>query len=297
MMVNITYATTSQTANSSVLISREEGLQLDALLTHVILSVLGVVTLYLLVALIVHHRRSASTCTVISVLHTSTALFALFGMFLEQVALRLETKGDIFCQSFTIVFNACYFLGILSTFTLFWFRQKSLYSTPLLRAYNGKCWRCVSTFIIVGIYAVMLPIAAVMLLTFKFQSTKNGCELRSAVEDGIIVLLVLITSTVVFQIALLLLMIYPLKNVDTGPNSASKSTRKLIRRLIVCTAVIIASELVGGTIAAICLFIIPNSFWYLVAYLDVLANLIAVTCSFVNWKERLFPFGKIGNRS
>ena len=297
MNINITYTTQAQTASSTVFIVGKVDLQLDTLLAHVVLSVLCMVTLYLLVALIVHYHRSANTCTVISVLHVCTALFGLMGMLLQQVSLTLATESNVFCHYFSIVFVAFYFLGILSTFTLFWFRQKFLYATSSLRPYNGKWWRCVSTFIIVGIYGFMLPMSVVISQTFDFQSTKYGCRLISTVGYGIMILLVLVTSTVFFQLALLLLMIYPLKKVNPSNNSAMKSTKMLIRRLIVCTAVAIASELVGGAVAAVCLVLASNSSWFLVAHMDILANVFAITGSFVNWKKKLFPFGKIRNRN
>ena len=173
MNINITYTTQAQTASSTVFMSDKVDLQLDTLLAHVILSVFCVVTLYLLVALIVHYHRSANTCTVISVLHVCTALFGLMGMLLEQVSLTLATKGNVICQSLTTVFVAFYFLGILSTFTLFWFRQKFLYSTSSLRPYNGKWWRCVSTFIIVGIYGFMLPVSVVICHRLSISKPQN----------------------------------------------------------------------------------------------------------------------------
>ena len=110
---------------------------------------------------------------------------------------------------------------------------------------------------------------------------------------GVILLLVLVTSTVFFQLAFLLLMIYPLKKVNPSNSLAMKSTKMLIRRLIVCIAFVTSSELVGGTVAVVCLLLAPNSSWSLVAHLDILVNVFAITGSFVNWKKSCFRLEKL----
>ena len=362
------------------------GLQ-SVLVGNILAPTLSVIVFYLLVALIVHHRRSSSPCTFITVLHICIAVSALLGTFAEQIELQLGTNGDIYCLLFTIFIDMFYFMGILSTFTLFWLRQRSLYSSSLLRAYNGKIWRWVSTFIIVGIYGAIFPAAIILPINIHLQSSEDGCIMESAVESAVIAILVLVASAVFFQIALLILIIYPLrkassheesnnanqkrsimdklicsclkKKIDqlpaktdlnsnqntvnelrldaekcqtlkvenddrirklkngSSPNcgpglyqkktntfnrtrhcsqsesNMEKSTKALVRRLVLCTAVCITSELLAGAIAAISLIIAPDSYWSMIAQVDVLVNLLAVTFSFVNWKERLFPFRKI----
>ena len=369
-----------------------KGLQ-SKIFGNLFVSVMTLVALYLIASLIAYHVRSKSKINLIFGFHMLTAVATLCSLISEQLELQLGTKADIYCFLYTLLTSSFYFLGVLSTFTLLWYRQRSLYSTSILRAYNGKCWRFLSKYVIVGIHAVFIPSAVLVPGNIKLTSTESGgCILENDenkdIDDLLIVIATLVAFGIFFQVFLLLLFVYPLRRskstsndnqtnqkrrrkypssyqacccckikktklpsrtgkshfpddsqdveefccIENGssknstgvseaklPNCGTnntlnppkrpalkaplaisqseddreKSSASMVRRLVVCTAVCICSELLSGGIAAICLMWAPDSYWSLIIHADLLVNLLTITFSFVNWRERIFPFGKI----
>ena len=342
-------------------ISNDAGIGLQSkLLGNITAACLTVISMYILLALVVYQRHCANTCSLIATLHIVTALSSFLSLLAEQLELQWGDKADIFCQFYLKLVACFYFIGNLSSFTLIWFRQKSLYSDPLLKPYYGKNWIFVSNFIIVGIYVVIVPACVLYIIYLKLKSTKHGCIIEIINNNALttsIIVIALVICAVFFQFALLLLMIYPLQksgksikkfetnnnqqhdekivftnqqyNVKQKPSTAMKTESKstirnveeenhskqnqsksptfhtvfsqypknmekevvmLIRRLILCSGVCITSEICAAFIAAISLLLIPDSYWSLVIHVDLIVNTLAITFSFVNWRERLFPF-------
>ena len=383
--VNATMVTTSgaQEVNSA-------GLQPE-IFGNTAVALMTAAAVYLLLSLIVYHFRSQSKCKAIVVFHICTGVAALSSLISEQFELQLGKEGDIYCRIYTWFTSSFYFLGIMSAFSLLWIRQRSLYSSSLLRAYNGRFWEFLSKYIIVGIWGVFLLTGVLVSVSIELVSTEEGCIMHFGDEENegsvgldlFIIIGILVAFGVLFQFVLLALIVYPLRKSNSindeetqnrkkrrpklklfipsisrkaksfrhgsfNPNSSNgssspkadddcfastaeystnpeakfhkclvtspnqiksptcstrtfsqsvedmeKSSKALIRRLVVSTVVCITSELLSAGIASICLAFAPDSYWSLVIHFDLLINLVTVTLSFVNWKERLFPYGKV----
>ena len=342
--------------------THSRGLQ-TRILGNVVTGILSVVAVYVFVALIVYHRKAKSSCSLVVFCHLTSAVAAIFSLASEQIELQFGQYATELCSLYTKLVSSFYFLGILSTFTLIWLRQKFLYSDPLLRSYNGKCWRFFSTFMIIGIYVVLISAGCILVSYLKLTTTNDGCIM--SISDHELNILSFTTAAlgicgIFFQLSLLFLIVYPLKKTDhvsqpcqspfklnktflktkerscsehsinetftpycksnvSRPisnykgrrteisvsteksnnkvedcmhqtNSVQKGLTVLIRRLVACTAVCIASELVSGVIAVASIVFAPDSYWSLVMHSDLIINTIATTCSFVNWRKRLFPW-------
>ena len=100
-----------------------------------------------------------------------------------------------------------------------------------------------------------------------------------------------------FQIALLLFIVYPIlpsdflcSNKRRTRRKIAKDLRKMLTRLVLCTLGCCVSSLQLNIV----LILITNNtitiYWPSVASVDLIITALCVICTFSRWKERLFPF-------
>ena len=223
----------------------------------------------------------------------------------EQIELRLGRESDLACRIYQHELAEVYHLSLTCLYIILWVRQLRLYRHPVLKHLGSPFLRFISYIVMLGIIGSSVASITSYVITFTLIASPVGCVYDLSFPDGppsSLPGILLFVISVVFQTSLLGLVVYPLVKqykirLCCGNSEAEKkkeNVRNTIIRLSICTAVCVVSD---GVSSYLLIFVhdgvSPISFWANIYTVNLLFNIIAVVCSFVDWKERLFPCIKV----
>ncbi|CAK8682766.1 uncharacterized protein LOC143470602 [Clavelina lepadiformis] len=174
-----------------------------------------------------------------------------------------------------------------------WFRVYSIfYRHPVIKRGSSRSVRIISKLTVI-ILGVMFVVNSVTFLTSPPYITEEvGCVKLPDPGHTVVKWGLLVTSTVVFQVTLLGLFVYPLimhRRNTLHHGFDSKLVMPAIKRAFVTASICIVSDVLNS------IYAIANneSLTYIrhtVYGCNLAINLIALICSNADWKQRLFPF-------
>ena len=207
--------------------------------------------------------------------------------------LYLKYKSNGFCSPIVnFAGGGTYFLGLSSAFWMLWYRQRKLYSSPVMKMYTFKGIDVINYLLLVCYLLLVVAITVAFLYETDWVQVNNTCVQTFAGKINILAMTVCYcVLTVVFQVTLFMFIAYPIvycmlrkkKNIEAG-------LKKMLKRLLICTLGCCVSSL---QINVFILLVERNKiflYWPSFAGLDLIITAVCVVGTFDNWKERLFPF-------
>ena len=260
--------------------------------------IIFLVTLYVLISLLYYtwiNRFKKRTCKInhLTIVSASCTFFFSLNKMAEQWV------GFLPCHAYHWSAGAIYTLGIVSTYTILWARQRKMYSDKLMAHESKKAIRIISSAIICCIYVTIGTSTFVFPTTYSFKCPYYPCELKW--DENMHTVRVVVVSTFmvmsfVFQSVLFLLLVYPIikqksciaKFQVLFCSEAKGDVEKLAKRLGICALACIISS------AIFCVIIFLNAshtasiYWCNLATIDLITNTVAIVVSFEDWKKRFF---------
>lgn len=233
----------------------------------------------------------------------AAAIFALVRCIFEQIELRFGTTSDLACKIYQHQLVEIFHTSLTCLYLLLWSRQLKMYKHKALRHLGSPLLRFISMVVIIGYIASGAATAITYLINFTLISSRIGCVYdltKIDPQNSTLPGLLLFVSALVFQFALLGLLIYPLVKHykirvccggSDGSRQNSGNVRRTVIRLSVCASVCVLSDMVSCVLLmTLHNGVTPISFWANVYTINLLVNILTVTLSFVDWKRRLFPW-------
>lgn len=231
-------------------------------------------------------------CSILCAL-TGTLMFASKLVFQILHLLPYELH---FCAVMKNVIFVLMTWTLVFIFLLLWLRQRSFYVHPSMKHLTSSVTRFLSGLTVVLILATGIVVPALFGLARYFVVSTSGCHF---VEDTYLAYLYLVVTaliSIIFHGSLLYLFICPIIRHNTALAPTDNLSRSnpvggltpVIKRAVLVTAVCVVSDI---TIFISTPLLSSNEdIQTIIEDFIVLANIICMTLTFVNWKERLFPF-------
>lgn len=190
---------------------------------NIITGVLASLAIYVFTALVLYQIRSRRKCSIMMSLHICTALFVALAI-LFGFLYSLFSHNDLACRAGSKLSVVFYFVAMLATFTLIWFRQRSLYSDSLSKSYYSKRLRVFSVLTISAIYVILISVSIFFLYFVERESTGSECEIVIKTFKPLIIIFLGTFGlfAVIFQVLLLVLMILPLLKATSHKKKSVK---------------------------------------------------------------------------
>lgn len=232
--------------------------------------------------------------TYASVLNSMSA-FATTCAFLRAAVdfrLVLSDHSDFGCDISMKFKLACHIAALLCVYLILWLRQRIFYHHPRLKHLTSKFVRFVSLMMSIVIICGLLLTLALFVGAGKYEGTSHGCE----VINGPLVKtrwIVLISCTVMFQICLLSLFIYPLiKHTSTMQRSrtATKVRRDMIMSLVKRAAATSTLCMLSDVLSTVLVVFTRERIINLTSFIydvNIIVNGFCMVMSFPDWKQRL----------
>ena len=225
------------------------------------------------------------------------SILALVRFGLELVEIELGQSSSTICDPIRKSKGVLQCAVITCLYLVLWLRQRKFYRTPAMLHLSNKIIRFFSRSVIIIMAIASVLTISLYVATRGYQSSGRGCIVQwSSIRTKVRELpgLLQFIFTTLFQVILLGLFIYPLQKhrvamksvVSSGPNKEID----VIKRITIATLVAMITDGVAGLIA---LFAFANSFEvldHLVYDVDMLVNLLAIICSFADWRTQMAPF-------
>jgi len=208
---------------------------------------------------------------------------------------NLKALNDA-CVAFIIVETWCQNLGLIFAFLMLWLRIKLFFSNQVLKTMQSRTHHTALNVNAIVMIVACLQVAIVQ----SISHAKFSCGRCISVLVGnmnIITLTSLILKIVVSSLCMIflaILLIWPLKsNWRRLSDRTHTHIRQLSKRIsfitIICLSAYFAATSV--TLVAAIVFDFENNIVHnLIFDLMLFINVLAITVSFSNWRDRLFPF-------
>ena len=260
-------------------------------------------SLYILVALMVYQikteRKKSRTKENIflNVLCFVNVLCAFVCVVKDLPILYMENKTGLFCSLMVnIAGGGPYFLGLSTAFGTLWYRQRKLYSDPVLKLYMSKGFAVVNYLLLVCFLSLVVAVTTVFLYESDWVHENNTCVQIFQGKMNMVAMLVSYCILTVFcQVALFMFIAHPITNFMMHKKKREKvaaDLRKMLKRLLICTLGCCISSLQINVFLLLVTKKHVYLYWPNFAGLDLIITAVCVIGTFSNWKQRIFPFRK-----
>jgi len=231
------------------------------------------------------------------------AAFAAFFSCSWQVS-ELWSCCVISCRYFRWIYALCYMINSSFIYTVIWLHQRKLYSDPRLSESKSKCIKASNTGVLVTIQVILVLVIIALVRSYKLEQTEYGCALywsqSSLYASTIPITIVSAGASAIFRIALLVLIVYPLFKRITGISfhtakiikhkQINQDIKEMIIRLALCTFLSLFAKVLIDVIALLEAINLINIFVSNIRVLELIVYSFLINFTYVNWKQRLFPF-------
>lgn len=271
--------------------------------TKVLTEVLSIVPLYMTLSLPVYvwnkRKRRVKGITsldgkyanAIDLLCFLSALstFLRIGLDLELI---IGKDTDRKCAVSMGMKNILYIIALTSLYTILWLRQKVFYSCSSLKHLRSKTISFCSWFVLVFFCVGAAFILSMYITTATYMSTDCGCVRHDRAK--IMKYVGGLAGTVISQLILLMLVIFPLLNREPVArrldfSSARKRgtlVKAFVKRATIATVVCIVSDCVSSGLG---IAFGKYEVYKLVFEINLIINLLSVVISFPDWQDRVLP--------
>nr|XP_018669058.1 uncharacterized protein LOC113474011 [Ciona intestinalis] len=228
-------------------------------------------------------------CSIIS----SSAACAMFTGKLVYELLHTFFDGFHHCEAITNTIFVLMTSSLISVYVLLWLRQRSFYLHPCTRHLETTAVRWLSPLTLGCIVVTGLLVPALFGLARHYEVSRNGCHLLDgSLSFHFVYLVVTAALSIVFHLCLLYLFVRPIlthrNNVQGGMNNIkSRGTERLIAVVKRAVGVTIVCVILDATIASITFLSANEPVHTIVEDIIVLANIIGMPLTFVDWRRRL----------
>ena len=259
---------------------------------------------YLFTAALVYElKKKNHHMTKISAFLTTGATFAaLFSSFWQLG--ELWSCCVITCRNLRWIYALCYIINSSFIYTIVWFHQRKLYSDPRLSESKNRYLKVLNITILAAIQVTLILVVGALVISYPLSETNYGCiliwdadSLHQVVVPTTVVSMV---ASAIFRIALLGLIVYPLLKRITGISfrtakiikykQINKDIKDMILRLALCTFLSLFAKVVIDIVALLEAIGQVDVFISNLRLLELIAYSFFINFTFVNWKQRLFPF-------
>ena len=256
-------------------------------------------SLYILVSLLVYQIKIESKKSktreniVLNVVCFFNALCAFVCVTKDLPILYMETKPELFCLLMVdIAGGVPYFLGVSSAFGMLWYRQRKLYSNPIMKLYVFKWFNAINYLLLVCFLLLMVTITVAFLYESSWLQGESNCMQIFAGKMNMVAMTAsYCVLTVICQVTLFMFISYPIICTLLKKNKqVTADLKKMLKRLLLCTLGCCISSL---QINLFILLVERNHvylYWPNFAGLDLIITTVCVIGTFGNWQKRLFPF-------
>jgi len=200
------------------------------------------------------------------------------------------------CKIMPPLGNFAITLGSAMVYTFLWFRQRVFYIHPSLKVLNSRCINIFSFTIIVFwfVFYVSIDFAYFSLVHYRFDE-ELGCVVGT--YYAVVKYRQIITSwtiaSIVMQIVLLLLFIYPIlkRTLWKGQLQSERSVclMRRVKKAVVLTSACLGSD-VAAVVATVLLLQEDSSNIIFVYGVNLVINLLVTIACFDHWKKLIFPW-------
>nr|XP_039252745.1 uncharacterized protein LOC120330000 [Styela clava] len=182
------------------------------------------------------------------------------------------------------VFSSC--LAVFISYLTVWLRHRVIYNIPAIKHLTNYITRIVSILVIFLAAAIQIGIGSTVIPSFRTAVTQYGCLAVGSKMPMQIPWLIFSVSSVVMQLMMLGLFIYPLQRHqrNIGGDGVDDLT-PMLKRALYTTVVCCASD----TATSILVVIIGNSIASISMETTLFVNLMMILVCFPEWKTTLFP--------
>jgi len=254
-------------------------------------------TVYVVVAMATYMHKRRKKC-VQSGLCLGAGTSIVLRCCAELVYIFYGSTSNIACSTSLKVHICLYAMPIICIYMFLWNRQRFLYRKPSLRSLNNKITRTMSRFVMSFMVVSVSVTIGLFMKTRHYESKNGNCHVNTEIPETS-PWIVLVTSSVVFQITLLGLFVHPLLRGWRERRSVRIARRchprrnplLLAKRAMISTLICVTSDLSAGAITCSAIFQRNRILLSNVVYdLNLVINLFCIVCSFPTWSQRLFPF-------
>jgi len=233
---------------------------------------------------------------IIPICHTLVVIAFLSLLFPLFINRRNSKEFNDACAAVTVVQTWCQNLGVIFSFLMLWLRIKLFFSHRVLKTMQSRAHHITLNVIAIVMIVVCLQLAIVFSVGHTSFSCRR-CMTMLNVKLDIITLTSLLLMTVLSSlcmIALAVLLIWPLKlqwHLLSGRTHVyiRQLSKRILFITILCLSTYFAATLVT-LITAIVFDFENNVVQNLIYDLMLFINVLTITVSFANWRDRLFPF-------
>ena len=213
-----------------------------------------------------------------------------------NLSLSQEAMIAPVCKALPTLYNVSMTIGTGMVFLFLWFRQRILYIHPCLKTLNNKCLENFSIGIIVVwllFYVALYP--TYFILVRLHYVANNGCIVEEdTLDSNKNLTLVWVAVSILMQLSLLFLFVYPILTRTTrrGHQSSEQRSTALMRRVkkaIFFTSITLGTDIVTVIIALIFRTEYSIGFVFHFGTNLVVNHLVTIAC-FDNWKQLLWPW-------
>ena len=259
-----------------------------------------VLSSYILVALVIYYvkfeskKSNSKENSVLNIVCLLNATCAFVHVVKDLPILYIKINTKLFCFLLVDIAGGIpYFFGVSSAFGMLWYRQRKLYSSPVMKVFVFKGFNAINYLLLICFLSLMVPIVVIFLYesNWKLHGNKMCKHSFEGKVDVVAMTVSYCVLTVICQLALFAFIAYPIvwsllkKKGKVGPD-----LKKILKRLLLCTLGCCVSSF---QINLFILLIEINHvylYWPNFAGLDLILNSLCVIGTFGNWRMRLFPF-------
>ena len=293
------------------------------LFSLVVSLILGFVTLYLLVAIIIFLIRKKQSQTASSTFspdkkyYFASRIVCLLGIIFSLIRYFISAGGFLFLKSLTEINSTSenfkeklkpdlqlgcnivlgtgaisFGIGIGFGYLFLWLRQRIFYIHPLFHRLRNNCVRIVSFFIIIVwlVYAVFSSAIFFFLVRFKYSQLLNTCLFADKLSNiGFLgITISWATTSILMQLTLLSLFVFPLLRQNSWRRKNNVHDSALfhcIKKAMFLTLL----SLITDVVTLILSFNFKSTL--IVAFYDInlfTNNLVVIGC-FDDWKAMTWP--------
>ena len=269
--------------------------QSQGLIEDILAGVLLPVNFYMMVvAGIYQHKCNQEGLRLSNTLLMVSAITQFIRIIFFEIELRVGHLSTKFCKAFKFITISAYFLGRLLPFVVLWLRQNRL-NRSTLTSPHFKCIKIYSVMTLVGILCCQIAYSVFQLALVDMASSPSGCLYLDVVTFKKYVVIftpIQFTMSILSQIALVILVIYPIVVNMARTRGRDSKLKSAVIRVALCTSGCIVTDVVFLLLklirppGAAALYV---AFWtnYNNTFIEIF-----VWLSFVDYKHRFFPFAK-----
>lgn len=205
-------------------------------------------------------------------------------------------EDDIYCNIIIRIQILLYAASVACLYSFLWLRQRILYLNPAMKLLSTPTTRVASWLVLILMICAEIITIVIFMWNSSVEGTEAGCTPLTPKIPDIYGWMLILIFTIIFQGVLLALFLHPLvkqKNHMTGVQIKTTSTNstccywKVAKRVAIAATLCILSDIVAilVTLATKRAIILSN----LIFDFNLLVNLVCITCSFKDWKKRIFP--------